>query len=412
MKNILAENMLRFGTKNLNESLKNLLEQQVQQTSETNLEAIPMIGVAMDVFGDRPVYSGINKFAKQLVSSGKVEEKTQYDLIGQLESNPLYSKLLVALNNAPGKKGLDNATIWFKSLNQESRLTFLNQFTTWWNESSKRTQKGKKTVVAILGKAGSGLEKIETVPVTQQPTVIDPLATMSKGSTTYIDNKSDITPVLRKEIDSLIASAKQLVDVAKSSGGTVTCNKLKVASSASRFRNTGEAANMTWADLSKSRGQKVAEAVKAGLQKVGVILPPNVTVELLGGTNGDGTSGPNPPKSLGQLTTDGRFNSVITDEKTRNKFGKPHANKTDYDQYKFCIIECELQPTVPNVPTPVVPEYEYKRFKTYEMRISSYEPKKGPGGSRTRDFDVIEWKIPFEKMTRARKEMLACKEPN
>ena len=416
LKNILAENMLRFGVKNLDDITRNKIIEQIEQADGRNLQAIPIIGVALEevdkyISTNSASIRSINGFAKKLVSSGQVEEKTQYDLIGQLESNPLYSKLINALCNAGGKLIYSNLSIWFKTLNQESRLAFLNQFTNWWNESSKKIQKGKLSIVATLGKAGSRLDKTEIPAVKQEPVGIPPvLATIVKGNTVYIDNKSDITPTLQAEIDLLVKSAAQSVTVAKENGGTVTCLKLKVASSASRFRNTKEASDMTWADLSKARGMKVVTELKSRLQAVGVIVPDNVVTELLGGTNGDGTSGPNPPKSLGQLTTDGK--TITTDEKLRNKFGQPLSSKDQYDQYKFCIIECILQPNESSIPVTVVPQFEYQKFKQYEMSIRAYETKRGTGGGRTRDFNTIEWKIPREKISRARKEMLACKEPN
>lgn len=123
----------------------------------------------------------------------------------------------------------------------------------------------------------------------------------------------------------------------------------------------------------KKRAENVKNNLVSGLQGIGVSVPTNVIV-LKGGFNGDGTSGPNPPKkdSSGKtynITTDGTKNTIQNDEKLRDAKGTPHTNINDYLQYKFCIIDVELQVTWNTLPEDV------KKFETIVSKNFTMEIK-------------------------------------
>jgi hypothetical protein len=397
MKNTLAENMLRFGTKNLSEKLKQQLrEQAVEQSADAtnNPQAVPVTGIAATVGFAKagPAVKSCNIIARTNVNNKLTTVEEQTKLVQQLESNQLYEQLLRAFSQA--RSGLsDNVKIWFSQLTQESRLAFLQQFTAWWNEASRKIKKGKRLIEAKLMKAGSRKEKqeVEVVPGQPAPEPISVGLEMA-GSNVYADNKSEVTPVLQAKINELVEQAKQAVQIASTTNASVICNKITVASSCSRLRNTNEAANMTWADLSKARANNVTEAIKVGLKSVGVIVPNSISVELRGGYNGDGTSGPNPP-APNSLTTDGK--TIVTDEKLRTAKGNPHSNIDDYSPYKFCIANCTLETTWKEVDTDIPNPYVFKKFKNFEMEISEIRPIKG--NPSTMNFKTITWNSPQNK---------------
>jgi hypothetical protein len=282
-------------------------------------------------------------------------------------------------------------------------LVFLQQFTEWWNASSKKVQSGKRLIKANIDKAGRPrVEKIDAVEDPDQPESEPIFVGLEMvGGDVYSDNKSEITPTLQNKINELLSQAKQAVDIAAQTNASVTCDKISVAASCSRLRNTEGAANMTWEDLSKARANNVTEAIKTGLKSVGVIVPDSISIELRGGYNGDGTSGPNPAKPK-SLTTDGK--TIVTDEKLRNQqfpivpgtITQPSTNVVDYDPFKFCIANCTLKTTWVQPPTPESKTLEFKRFKSYQMEISEIRPVRG--NPRMMNFKTIKWNTPTNKV--------------
>ena len=115
--------------------------------------------------------------------------------------------------------------------------------------------------------------------------------------------------------------------------GKETNSTYSISTSASRFRNTGIAENMTFAELSQKRAESVDAYIR---EQLGSLVEFPQPVINSAGSNGDGSSGPNPPKEFAFVTKDGKVNK--TDNNGRDDFGPPLLNKKDYEQFKYCNL--------------------------------------------------------------------------
>lgn len=134
-------------------------------------------------------------------------------------------------------------------------------------------------------------------------------------------------------------------------------NSISGNASASRFRNTSPADKLTFKQLAELRLNNAKDYLISELmvkyqmpwcKKEPIIkLNPN-------GSNGDGTSGPNPPKDLGYYIPKGEYpmtkacsydvdeckiNGILV---KRDECGLPHSNKKSYDQYKYTNLNVEV----------------------------------------------------------------------
>jgi hypothetical protein len=134
-------------------------------------------------------------------------------------------------------------------------------------------------------------------------------------------------------------------------------NSISGNASASRFRNTSPADKLTFKQLAELRLNNAKDYLISELmvkyqmpwcKKEPIIkLNPN-------GSNGDGTSGPNPPKDLGYYIPKGEYpmtkacsydvdeckiNGILV---KRDECGLPHSNKKSYDKYKYTNLNVEV----------------------------------------------------------------------
>ena len=116
-----------------------------------------------------------------------------------------------------------------------------------------------------------------------------------------------------------------------------------IATSASRYRNTGEAKQMDFKELSQARAESVYSYIVNELSSlVPDISTVNVTLNS-NGRNGDGSSGPNPP-SPNQFSDGGGDPNSFKQEGDRTFNGQePHSSPNEYEQYKYCIIQLAVK---------------------------------------------------------------------
>jgi hypothetical protein len=165
----------------------------------------------------------------------------------------------------------------------------------------------------------------------------------------------------------------------------VTDSTYRISTSASRFRNTGDAEGMTFAQLSQKRAESVDTYIR---EQLGSLVEFPQPVIDSGGSNGDGSSGPNPPERFAFVTKDGKVNT--TNSNGRDDFGKPLTDVNAYEQYKYCIlvfaISFEGVPTETKKPNGnilgefsiVIREKERKKIKIPKMIFNP--PKSGGSG--------------------------------
>lgn len=181
----------------------------------------------------------------------------------------------------------------------------------------------------------------------------------------FVNNSTEIGNGVKDWVTSLKSSITEFLE--KNPGANVSiANKVNlgeglvdypftISTSASRFRNMGPAENLSFKELSEARSQNVYNYLVVELKglipdidKVKVVLNSN-------GTNGDGSSGPNPPykNDKGQpykfSTGGGLPNTFTIDDKKYDRKSvngqslEPHTTPQEYEQYKYCIIQLAVQ---------------------------------------------------------------------
>jgi len=197
----------------------------------------------------------------------------------------------------------------------------------------------------VLGKKGEKTEEPPSkTPTEEKPnfpglTITTPIDVDT--SDYYADNSWTLTPEGVKDIeDSFISPILEQKKIS-----TKSCiNYIKIDTSASRFRNTGQAANMTFEELSKKRSDSTYSYVMKRLNDIGITEwcnTQNVTLNNKG-QNGDGTSGPNPPTGNYYVPKGSVSSQAVLDNKNRNEFGEPHKTKPEYNTHKYNRIDVGL----------------------------------------------------------------------
>jgi hypothetical protein len=118
--------------------------------------------------------------------------------------------------------------------------------------------------------------------------------------------------------------------------------QLEIITSCSRFRNTGNAKDLTFKQLAENRNNSAKDFIIGKLKELGVVIDGDTSIsQNSDGENGDGSSGPNTPKGL-FVATDGKELTALAPktpkaEDNRSDYGEPLTDKTAYDDYKYCI---------------------------------------------------------------------------
>jgi hypothetical protein len=147
--------------------------------------------------------------------------------------------------------------------------------------------------------------------------------------------------------------------------------ELRVETSASRYRNTGGAQDLTFAQLSGYRNNETTNYIKESLTAFGVkgidndkitqnYLAPKSETNPRG--NGDGSSGPNPPEP-NQYVDGGQVPMSQKPTEPRNQFGDPHQTPEEYNQYKFLrvkiLLDANLTQVDPAKKTNTIVDYKW-----------------------------------------------------
>ena len=238
---------------------------------------------------------------------------------------------------------------------------------------------------AILGSVSE--EEVERVKVTQPtPPITSTLLDGKQQSTLFLDNSWSLNPevgkILKDKLSGVIERRKE--------GAYTKILELSITSSASRYRNTkgkyGNAEDLSWGQLAFKRSQVIHNMIKEILTELQVPEGDPIRAELnkvatmnIKGSNGDGTSGPNPlpDPTLGNLrvgyyqtttkqTKDETGVSKFIDEDRKlpekvyivqiddlgNTISEPKISsmpllktKEEYDKYKFVNVVVKFEET-------------------------------------------------------------------
>lgn len=162
----------------------------------------------------------------------------------------------------------------------------------------------------------------------------------------YVNNEWELST---EAIDSFNQNVISKINTLKQQTPEVVISllSLDVQTSASRYRNTGQASDLSFQELSGYRNNSAKDYIIATLKENGVTETDTVTPtqQYLGG-NGDGTTGPNPPEPNAYVDG-GNVKMNTTPTEPRNQFGEPHATPEEYNQYKYLKVTIKLRATLP-----------------------------------------------------------------
>jgi hypothetical protein len=237
-----------------------------------------------------------------------------------------------------------------------------------WNDSLK-----KRMMLTIT-------EKTETVAgETVGGTIEFPIGWNPDANVQLYDNNLwEVSTVFK---DSFKENISDKIDLLKQTYPDIQISllSLDVQTSASRYRNTGQAADFSFQELSLNRNDSAKNEILAkleekGVTNIGAVTP---TQQYLGG-NGDGTTGPNPPEPNAYVDS-GNVKMNTTPTEPRNQFGEPHSTTEEYNQYKYLKVSIKLKATLPQP----LPEQESVTVFKYELVIDdkiipSPQPVKRP----------------------------------
>ena len=188
----------------------------------------------------------------------------------------------------------------------------------------------------------------------------------------YVNNLWDVGPAFTESFNSRVLSriTKMKEDYPSVQ---ISLISLSIETSASRYRNTGQAAGLTFQQLSYNRNNSAKDYIINSLKENGVTETDTVTPtqnylapksETNPRGNGDGTTGPNPPEPNAYVDG-GNVKMNTTPTQPRNQFGEPHPTPEEYDQYKYLKVKIKLSATLPR---PVV-EIITKNIFEYTLKI-------------------------------------------
>lgn len=186
-------------------------------------------------------------------------------------------------------------------------------------------------------------DKLE-VPTVDLPPYVSIEDVGAPTSNYFQNNLSELTDAGKRDIEEsyiepILSAIAEGQKMAKFQGGCI--HNLKIESSASRYRNTGRAENLTFLQLSQERNDSVYNYIIGRLNDIGITTncgPETTIIRNPKGVNGDGTSGPNPPGG-------------------DNTYGAPHTKPSDYDKYKYTKVDLNVglkfETTPPPAPVPL-----------------------------------------------------------
>lgn len=450
MKNILAENMLRFGVKNLTESnINRLIEQIPTGSADPSSGAVTQSGAGKGKKEQNPdilVDTDYLDASSGVIKKYKKQNQNFDSQLAELKSHPAYKLLLERLDSHEPRSGYSPIQYFYLFLTQDSRKKFLDQtlaFTRSFTKKRKLQKQleqdpkytGADELYNFKADLAAGEIQKYTIPVEKGPDEIEfqainiPLDV--SGSTVYKDNSIEPAGTLIQAIEAWTKKVQIALAEAKRVNPNViaTCSKIVIASSCSRLRNTN---GMTWKELSQGRAEEVQKRLLEKLQGLGVLFDSSMVKELRGGYNRDGSSGPDAAQTYtfrsGKTTKamsyskDGNTTAGRGPDAERfgaDKYGGLIQNAEQSDPYKFCTalvnVIIKADKTFKDK-VPMQPAYTYERgftlelaplyySKTYKKLKPARHHYKGPSG---KTFKQSKTGISLGKIKRAGKKLAQC----
>jgi hypothetical protein len=390
--------LMNFDSKEFNEnvtSLEKLSEEIIRVNnllSEQNVEEQLKITKKKD--GDFRVTKGKRRHIGKSSKSGEVDyededwsddsEHRKKHLVEKFKQKP-WSIISGKMMSHMSEKSKSN---WTELINDPDNVKYAWEALELYDDDySNLKGKQKKKLKIIVGHDEQIKYEIVQKPDDEIPDITVPvtLPIDSDPSELFKDCKYEPTNEFVSEVDALIKKIeeqkKEMVDP------QIYCTYINVESSASRLRNICNDKNLSWLKLSKLRNDSAVKYLRGRLSDAGVLIDGDTKIyQDYKGKNGDGSSGPNPPKGF-KYNNDGTASFRCGDSSTkgqkckgtRGDFGEPHSSREDYDEYKFVLMDVGLIFKGQREPDPKVvdKEPEVKEIKTESYDIQFYVPPTG-----------------------------------
>lgn len=286
-------------------------------------------------------------------------------------------------------------------LSLEVRTKFMEFIDKWVRENSKNKNNPYSNLKNLIKENGINLVKgraseIETPegePTEELPinSLYSNLEVNGKEAPPFEDNSF----ALSQETISMIQSIREgiLTNAPEGSGisarvvskavidGTQQEIPFRISTSASRLRNTGDAKDKTFLQLSEERANSVYATMKELLDPLLVGGLPSPILDF-NGTNGDGSSGPY-PTSPNAVSPDGKYNSAITKnvDVERKKYGTP-LPPYQLNEFKYCriniVIEFFKEEETPGEEKTITPDTVFTKEWSYRIVRFRKKPKNPP----------------------------------
>ena len=202
----------------------------------------------------------------------------------------------------------------------------------------------------------------------------------------FEDNSFELSQKGQSDIMAIMQTIKDTKTEFESKGFkdlSICIENLNINSSASRLRNRTA---KTFLELSQKRAESMKTFIMEQLSIIGVTTWCNADNNIVlnfEGENGDGTSGPNPPKPFNFIAKgkDVPMDPPLADETKRNEAGEPLTAATKeevrklYDKYKYSKLDMTVafnyvspgeegggKDPEDDTPTPIVDESEGKKY--------------------------------------------------
>lgn len=242
---------------------------------------------------------------------------------------------------------------------------------------------------AILGYVDASEITKKTAAASKPPESYSLLDERSQ-KTLFLDNSWDLDPTIGKKLrDQLYGILER-----RKSGGKIL--DLKIQASASRYRNTGKAEKLSWGQLAHKRALVINGMIREILEELQIPAGDPIRQELnavskidISGSNGDGTSGPNPTGvRIG-------YYQVATKQTKEQTGSSKFVDKDGNDPAKVFITKIdgfgntEGEPTVKEIPV-LTSKDQYDQYKYVNVYIKS-EQIGEPSGQKS---DIVITKVP------------------
>lgn len=337
---------------NINEELKRMLYLTQHIRGVVISEQIDLVGPKKSVNVNTPIGGGGVTYR-----AGKESEKTLNTQTNTLSYVYRHNKTPGPVLEKQVDEVLKSSDIVDDTLSGEEQLSLWGEIKTndryFAADVVRFIQTHKNVKQTILGKKGDEQKVPEIVDET--PDIIDnypgyEITTPASVDTTkyFADNqwvlsKEGIQDIENNFITPIITASQGNENTGKSK--KICINYINIDTSASRFRNKGQALNMTFSQLSELRNNATYEYLLKRLKEIGATewcSTEGFGTRNFSGQNGDGTSGPNPPYKNKEgspyyyVPKNKTSADAVTDNsKTRYEFGQPLSDKSEYEQFKY-----------------------------------------------------------------------------